>query len=141
MDEWINHKGILFIHEKELNIAICDNTDGPRWHQRIMLGGTSQPYDFSYIWNLKKPQNSKPKNKLINIENRLVFVSSERWKVVEISKMCCFILFYINSVIFLNAIFSRKGIRKKRNLAVFFVFVFVLYFSLVWIFVIGKEKK
>ena len=54
--------GILFSHKKEWNVAICDNMDRPRgynakwnksdWEKQI-------PYDFTYMWNLKKTKQTK----------------------------------------------------------------------------------
>ena len=49
------HSGVLFSHNKEWNVAICYNMDGPRnyynkWNEsdkeRQIL------YVFTYIWNL-----------------------------------------------------------------------------------------
>ena len=56
------HNGILLSHKKEWSLAICNNMNGPRgyyakWNK---LGGERQiPYDFTYMWNLKKKTNEQ----------------------------------------------------------------------------------
>ena len=48
------YNGLLLSHEKEWNVAICNNTDKP-WD--TVLGDISQRetnlYIFIYMWNLK----------------------------------------------------------------------------------------
>ena len=49
------HDEILLNHQKEWNLAICDNTDGTRvyyikWNKS---GRERQIYDFTYMWNIR----------------------------------------------------------------------------------------
>ena len=50
------YNGILASHEKEWNLAICDNIDGPRGYYKTgnkKDRGRQILYDFTYMWNLK----------------------------------------------------------------------------------------
>ena len=43
------------------------------------------PCDLTYMWNLKKPNQTKPKTpKLIDTENRLLVASSGRWAKMKV---------------------------------------------------------
>ena len=57
---------ILLSHEKEQNLAICDNMDGPRgyyakWNKSDRERQT--PYDFTYMWNLRTQNKQTNKQK------------------------------------------------------------------------------
>ena len=49
------YNGILLIHKKEWNNAICRNMDGPRdYHTKWSKSDREkQIYDITYMWNLK----------------------------------------------------------------------------------------
>lgn len=52
-------------HEKERNVAICDNMDAPggynvKWNKSVR--GKQIRYDCTYTWNLKSQNKPKPKN-------------------------------------------------------------------------------
>ena len=54
------HNGILLSHQKERNIGICSNMDGPRnyhakWSQSD--NGTPTSNAITFMWNLKKGHN------------------------------------------------------------------------------------
>ena len=68
-DEWIKiiymhthtytytHTGILLSHQKEWNIATCNDMNGTRgyyarWHKSVRE--RQIPYDFTHMWNNKK---------------------------------------------------------------------------------------
>ena len=55
-DEWIKmcvYNGILLSHQKEWNLAICNDVDGTRakWYKSVRE--RQIPYDFTYMWNLR----------------------------------------------------------------------------------------
>ena len=53
---YIYIKVILLSHEKEWNLAICDNMDGPRGYYAKWNKSNRErqiPYDFTYMCNLK----------------------------------------------------------------------------------------
>ena len=62
IDRWMDqedvvytHNGILLIHKKEQNNAICSNLDGNRdFHTKWSKSERERqiPYDITYIWNL-----------------------------------------------------------------------------------------
>ena len=67
MNEWIKktlhthtHNGILLNHEKEGDLAICDNRDEAEGHyaKRNKLGRERQYCMISLTWNLKKLLNT-----------------------------------------------------------------------------------
>ena len=75
--------GILLIHKKEQNFAICSDMDGlgghyVKWNksdrERQML------YDITYTWNLRIQQISefnKERSTFTDIENKLAVTSGE----------------------------------------------------------------
>ena len=67
-DTWMDKKVVIYKysqnHEKEWNLAICDNTDGPRgcyakWNKSDRERQIQ--YHFSYMWNLKKQMKKQNK--------------------------------------------------------------------------------
>ena len=71
--EWIKmwhththtHQNIIS-YKKELNLAICNNMDGP-WGHYAKWNKTDRerqlPYNFTYTWNLKNKRTNKTKQK------------------------------------------------------------------------------
>ena len=56
--------GILFNHEKGHSF-ICDNMDGSWGHYAKWNNSDRErqiPYDFTYMWNLKKPSPQKQRS-------------------------------------------------------------------------------
>ena len=48
--------GILFIHQKEWNLAICNSVDGTRMYygnQSKSIRERQIPRDVTYMWNLR----------------------------------------------------------------------------------------
>ena len=82
------YNGILLSNKKEQNNAICSNMDATRDYQTKWSKSERErqiPYDITYIWNLKYGTNEPNRNKLTDIENRLVGAKAggggegERW--------------------------------------------------------------
>lgn len=51
------YKGILLSHNKEWNITICNSMDGPGGYyakRNVSDRERQMPYNFTYMWNLKK---------------------------------------------------------------------------------------
>ena len=48
------HNGILLIHKKEGNDAVCSTMDGPRDDILSEVRERQTPRDTTYVWNLKK---------------------------------------------------------------------------------------
>ena len=66
------YSGILLSHKKEHN-AICGNMDGPRdYHTKWSQSERQVPYDITYMWNLKWHPWTYLRNRLTDIQNRLV---------------------------------------------------------------------
>ena len=73
IDRWMDKedvvyicRGILLSLEKDWNLAICNNMDGPRgYYAKWSKSDTKRqiPYDFTYMWNIKKEQNKWLKRK------------------------------------------------------------------------------
>ena len=67
MDRWLDkedvvyiYNGILLIHKKEWNNAICSNMDGPGdYHTKWSKSDRERQisYDIAYMWNLKSDTN------------------------------------------------------------------------------------
>ena len=50
------HKGILLSHQKEWNLAICNDADRAKVYfakQNKSVRGRQMPYDFTHMWNLR----------------------------------------------------------------------------------------
>ena len=86
------HNGILLSHQKEWNIAICSNMDGPgddhtKWSKSDRKRQIS--YDIAYMWNLKKKRKRykwtylQNRNRLTDLENELMVTRGERWVAGE----------------------------------------------------------
>ena len=100
--------GILLSHKKEWNNAICSNMDGPRdyhtkWNKSERKTNIIQYYLW---WNLKDKTNEPiyNRNRLTNIENRLLFASGEvngggMDREFEISRFEVFYTQWINKVL------------------------------------------
>jgi len=89
VDEWIDvvyiDNRILFSHKKRMN-SICNNMDGSREYnaqQNKPVRERQILYDFTHMWNLRNKTNeqrkkeTKQKNRLLNIENKLVTARRE----------------------------------------------------------------
>ena len=48
------YSGILLDHKKEWNLTICNHMDEPWEYCAQSVRKRQKPYDFTYIWNLKK---------------------------------------------------------------------------------------
>ena len=67
MNEWMDkedvvymYNGILHSHEKEGNLAICNNLDGSWGHYAEWDKSDRERqifYDVNFMWNLKKPNS------------------------------------------------------------------------------------
>ena len=100
--------GTLLSHKKEWNNAICSNMDGPRdyhtkWNKSERKTNIIQYYLW---WNLKDKTNEPiyNRNRLTNIENRLLFASGEvngggMDREFEISRYEVFYTQWINKVL------------------------------------------
>ena len=56
------NNGISFSHKKGRNLAICDNTDGPRGYYAKLNKSDRKwqvLYNFTYVWNLKNKTNEQ----------------------------------------------------------------------------------
>ena len=78
------HSGIPLSHEKEWDPAIGDNTDGPQGHHAKWNKSDRErqiPHDLFYMWKpniYRFKKKNKKKNKLIDLENRLVATRGKR---------------------------------------------------------------
>ena len=76
------YSGILLSHEKEQNFAICSNMDGLGEHYAKSDRERQILFDITYMWNLKKIQQTSEYNKkssrLTDTENKLVVTRGER---------------------------------------------------------------
>ena len=70
--------------QKEWNIVICSNMDGPREHYAYWNKSDRErqvPCDIAYMWNLKNKTNEcmlQNRNRLTDIESKLVITSRKR---------------------------------------------------------------
>ena len=76
------HNGILLIHKKEWTDAICSNMDATREYSTKWNKSEREieiPYNITCMCNLKHGINEPiyKRNKLADIENRLVFAKRE----------------------------------------------------------------
>ena len=60
--------GLLFRHQKEENLAICNNMDGP-WRHYVKWNKSHRErqilYDLTYMYNLKNAEFIETENKLV----------------------------------------------------------------------------
>ena len=87
-DEWIKkmwyiiYNGILLSHKKEWNNAICSNIDVTRdYHTKWSKSEKERqiPYAITFMWNPNMTQWTYlwNRNRIMNIENRLVVAKQE----------------------------------------------------------------
>ena len=91
IDRWLDwedvvyiHNGILLSHEKEPNDAICCNMDGTRdSHAKWSKSERERqiPYDITYLKSNTRGKwtHLQKRNKLMDMENRLVVALGEGW--------------------------------------------------------------
>ena len=81
------HNGILLSHKKEWNNVICSNMNGPGdYHTKWSKSDRERQisYDITHMWNLifknwYKLTYFKNRNRLTDIENKLMVTKGETW--------------------------------------------------------------